>query len=209
MQLPANVLAIRDRYVAAFPVPHGEPGEAFEEQARRWSIRFAEQVAYDTGDGRWGMKRADPNRPISKDTIAFTDDGRLFIWDLLLGTGTGAPRLVDNPHSEELFGQVFVPVAARNHLGTASPTPVPPAPVPVPLPPADLGPVMTMLAAIQAQQQAAVENMAALARESEQRHAELLTLLQQLDAKELTVTLPDGVLRIGRNAVGVVDFPGN
>lgn len=143
MQLPDSVKAIRARYVAQYPVPQGEPGEAFEERARQWSIRFAEQVAFEQGP-LWGMKRADPNRPISKDTITFYADETLRIWDLLTGTGTGKPRLVDNPESEDITGQVFVAVTPTNHLGVAQPPVVqPPA-----LPPSDLGPVMDHLAMI-------------------------------------------------------------
>lgn len=132
MQLPDSVKNIRTRYVAAFPVPQGAPGEAFEDTARQWSIRFAEQVAYEQGPS-WGMKRADPNRPISKDTIAQSVDGHLLIWDLLTGTGTGSPRLNENPESEDITGQVFVPVTPTNHLGTPAP-----APQPTPAPSVDL-----------------------------------------------------------------------
>lgn len=137
MQLPASVKAIRAAYVSRFPVPQGAAGEAFEEVARQWSIRFAEQVAHDIPNQGWGMKRADAGRPISKDTIAQQHiSGRLVIWDLLLGTGTGTPTLVDEPHGEDVTGQVFVAVTPRNHLGT-TPAPVPPQPpAPSPQPPA-------------------------------------------------------------------------
>jgi hypothetical protein len=117
MQLPDSVKSVRARYIAAFPIPQGSPGEGFEETARQWSIKFAEQVAFERPGEGWGMKRADPGRPISKDTIARQMDGRLHIWDLLTGTGTGAPRLNDNPESEDVTGQTFVPVAPTNHLG--------------------------------------------------------------------------------------------
>lgn len=116
MQLPDSVKQIRARFIAAFPVPLGTPGEEFEERARQWSIKFAEQVAFDVPNQGWGMKRADPNRPISKDTISRLADGRLLIWDLLTGTGTGSPRPVDNPESEDITGQVFVQVTPTNHL---------------------------------------------------------------------------------------------
>ena len=116
MQLPDAVKQIRARFITAFPVPQGAPGEEFEERARQWTIRFAEQVAFDLPNQGWGMKRADPNRPISKDTISKLEGGRLLIWDLLTGTGTGMPRPVENPESEDITGQVFVDVQATNHL---------------------------------------------------------------------------------------------
>jgi hypothetical protein len=116
MQLPDAVKQVRTRFIAAFPVPQGAPGEEFEERARQWSIHFAEQVSFELPNQGWGMKRADPNRPISKDTIARQLDGRLLIWDLLTGTGTGSPRPVDNPESEDITGQVFVQVQPTNHL---------------------------------------------------------------------------------------------
>lgn len=157
MKLPDSVKAIRARYVVAFPIPTGAPGEQHEENVRQWSIRFAEQVAFEQGP-QWGMKRADPNRPISKDTIAL-NDGRLLIWDLLLGTGTGNPRLLDDPDSEELVGQVFVVVQPTNHLGTpeqppAQPPSPPPSQPPAPCPPVDLSGVLAGLAAVQAEQAA-------------------------------------------------------
>jgi hypothetical protein len=128
MQLPDAVKQVRSRYIAEFPVPQGAPGEEFEERARQWSIHFAEQVAFELPNQGWGMKRADPNRPISKDTIARQVDGRLLIWDLLTGTGTGSPRPVENPESEDITGQTFVPVQPTNHLRNVAPPPPPPPP---------------------------------------------------------------------------------
>lgn len=130
MLLPDAVKQVRARFIEAFPVPQGTPGEEFEERARQWTIKFAQQVAFDVPNQGWGMKRADPNRPISKDTIAKVDAGRLLIWDLLTGTGTGMPRPVDDPDSQDITGQLFVEVVATNHLkgivppqGTVPPEP--------------------------------------------------------------------------------------
>ncbi|MGE3955073.1 MAG: hypothetical protein AB7H96_00025 [Vicinamibacterales bacterium] len=125
MQLPDAVRECFTRYVTAFPVPQGSPGEAFEETARQWTIRFAEQVAFELPGQGWGMKRADPNRPISKDTITRLEGERMFIWDLLVGTGTGAPRATENPQGEEIHDQVFVPVTPTNHLLVPPPPPPP------------------------------------------------------------------------------------
>lgn len=137
MQLPDAVKQVRSRFMAAFPVPQGTPGEEFEERARQWTIKFAQQVAFDMPNQGWGMKRADPNRPISKDTIARLDAGRLLIWDLLTGTGTGMPRPVDDPESQDITGQLFVEVVATNHLKGIVPTQgvvPPPEPRPEPKP---------------------------------------------------------------------------
>lgn len=123
MKLPEQIKSIRTRYIQRFPVPQGEPGEAFEERARQWSIAFAEQVAFEQG-ALWGMKRADPNRPISKDTIAlYADDGIIRIWDLLIGTGTGRPRLAEDPDAQDLRDQVFVRVTPTNHLAADATAP--------------------------------------------------------------------------------------
>jgi hypothetical protein len=164
MQLPDAVKYLRGLYVARFPIPAGPPGEPHEENCRQWSIRFAEQVAYNFPGQGWGMKRAGPGRPISKDTIAQRIDGEhLRIWDLLTGTGTGDPRLNDNPESEELTGQTFVPVASTNHLKLQVPNPEPPT-TPTPPAPTDLSAILERLAAIetfQATQAKAVKQLSA------------------------------------------------
>ena len=125
--LPPEVKSIRSRYVAAFPVPQGDKGAAHEERCRQWSIRFAEQVAYEIPDQGYGVKRASPSRPISKDTLArWAPPGRLLMWDLLSGAGTGKPTLVTDPKSEDVTGQTFVAVTPTNHLGSVVDPPPPP-----------------------------------------------------------------------------------
>lgn len=158
MQLPESVKAIRSRYVAAFPVPQGEPGDAFEERARQWSIRFAEQVAFEIPDQGYGMKRADQGRPISKDTLArWAPPGALLIWDLLAGTGTGKPSLVQNPSSQDVTGQTFVAVTPTNHL-RAVPAPKPPDTPGTPQPPAvDLSDILKRLAKLEGPRQVAIK----------------------------------------------------
>lgn len=116
MKLPHVVKEIRSRYLARFAVPVGTP-ETIDVQARTWSLRFAQQVAFELPGQGWGMKRADPGRPIGKDTIA-NRTGGLKCWDLLMGTGTGAPVLVDDPESQDISDQVFVEVEPFNWLGT-------------------------------------------------------------------------------------------
>lgn len=161
MQLPDPVKAIRSRYVAKFPIPQGPAGDQHEENCRQWSIRFAEQVAYEQGPS-WGMKRADPGRPISKDTIAYSEEGPfsgapIRIWDLLTGTGTGNPRLNEDPQSEDITGQVFVPVTPTNHLGAPAPTPQP-----TPTPSVDLSAILQKFDTLAGQVDALVKIAASL-----------------------------------------------
>jgi hypothetical protein len=222
MQLPDSVKAIRSRYVAKFPVPQGNPSaegtDIVEDRVRQWSIGLAEQVAFELPNQGWGTKRADPGRPISKDGLALREDddrgGRLLIFDMVTGAGTGNGRLVENPESEDITGQVFVPVTPTDHLGVA---PVqPPKPGPQPLPPADLGPVMAKLQSIENTLEALMGQTTIFTQMADERQKQILGgqtqivgLLDALDKKEVHVTPPDGTLRIGGRAVGQVDFPGN
>jgi hypothetical protein len=120
MKLPDAVKAIRSRYVAKFAVPQTPGGgDAHEERCRQWSIRFAEQVAFDQPGQGWGVKKA--AGPISKDTIARQLDGKLIVWDLLVGTGTGTPVLNTDPDGEEVQGQTFVSVTPTNHVDGGAP----------------------------------------------------------------------------------------
>lgn len=215
MQLPDNVKAIRARYVARFPVPQGAPGDAFEEEARQWSIAFAEQVAFELNDPLWGMKRADPNRPISKDTIAYYGDDRLLIWDLLSGTGTGRPTLNADPESQDVTGQFFVRVTPTNHLG------IPPKPGPQPLPPADLGPVLASLekiagrvediaasvGRIEAAYQAHVEDFAAIGGKVDGVSGQASDLAAKIDALAAGgVHIPDADFLVSGRVVGKIKF---
>ena len=129
MRLPQPVLDLLRLYALRFPIPTGAPGDEHEANVRAWATRFAEQAAFTYGPV-WGMKRADPNRPISKDTITRQANGSLDCWDLLIGTGTGSPRLADDPAHHDINGQVFVPVTPTNHLGAVVPPPPDPGPVP-------------------------------------------------------------------------------
>jgi hypothetical protein len=157
MTLPVEVKMIRTRYLARFPVPQIQPGESitvFEARTRVWSVRFAEQVAYELPGQGWGVKRADPTRPISKDTIAQQQGAVLLAWDLLLGAGTGSPSLIPDPDSQDVTGQYYEVrpeyFSPRDHLSSGSP--VPPDP-PVP-PPLDLSEVLRRLDALTAQVEA-------------------------------------------------------
>lgn len=226
MQLPAEVKAVRSRYVAKFPIPQGAPGAEIEEQVRQWSIGLAEQVAFEVPGEGWGTKRADPNRPISKDGLARQDDedrgGRLWIWDMVTGAGTGLGRLVENPEAEDITGQVFVPVTPRDRLGAKPPVVTPPS-LP-PLPPADLGPAMAQLSAILSKidiaqgHVEAVEASVSAYGQSVERIGDLINALvgqQQAVVDRLSAleskpcSLPDGAIRLGGRKIGDVDFPGN
>jgi hypothetical protein len=130
--LTQDVKQIRDRFVQAFPVPQKQSGESsivWEERARQWTLKLIRQVAFSTGDARWGSKRAGPGRPLSKDAMAFNGPP-LVCYDMLVGTGTGTPKLATNPSPIAIPGQIFEPVLPANALAP----PVPPAP-PVPEPP--------------------------------------------------------------------------
>jgi hypothetical protein len=211
MKLPAEVIAIRNRYVSRFPVPQGPPGEAFEEQARQWSIRLAEQVAFEQGP-LWGMKRADAGRPISKDTIAFYADETIRIWDLLIGTGTGSPRLLADPDSEDLVGQLFVKVNATDHLGNA-PVPQPtPSPAPAPL---DLTPITDALKALASTQESVIDSVVLNGTVGGERHGIVVKAVQAvrdavdaqtvaIDALTAALKKPRG-LRIYGRTLGQLD----
>lgn len=168
MKIPADVKAIRARVIAAFGVPSGEPGDAYEERLRQWSIKFAEQVAFELPGQGYGVKRGDPNRPIGKDTLARQVDGRLIIWDLFTGSGTGRPSLNDDPDSEDITGQFFETrpeyFLPTNHLGVAPPAPAPP-PTPAPVPPAPVPPTPVGLSPVLARLDALGEGQQAIERE--------------------------------------------
>lgn len=132
MKLSADVKALRARYVSKYPVPQGSPGAAHEERCRQWSIRFAEQCAFSLPGQGYGMKRASPSRPISKDTLSQKTDVHFVAWDMLHGTGTGHPTVAPDPSSMDITGQTFVPVTPADHLGGAAPPVEPPTTPPTP-----------------------------------------------------------------------------
>jgi hypothetical protein len=130
MNLPADVHAVVKRFAITFPVPQGAPGTAHEQRCREWSIKVAQQVAHQFGT-TWGVKKASPTRPISKDSLAFNGDG-LHSWDLLKGAGSGTPELAANPQHHDISNQVFVVVTPLDHLGgQVGPDPIPVAPDPI------------------------------------------------------------------------------
>lgn len=124
-----------------------------DDDRRSLTQKIAEQVAYELGP-RWGQKRADPGRPLSKDTLAFNGDDQLHGWDLFNGTTREANQFPDEINPVEMKEQVFVPVTPTNHL-QAPPAPsapsVPAPQVPVPQPcqfkPCDCGPDLVAILA--------------------------------------------------------------
>lgn len=126
--LPANVRAVRDAYVAQFPVPSGGPNpadEAFENRCRAWVRGLAEQVRFSLNDAAWGCKNAGGGRPQSKDALAHQVGPTLYGYDLLFGVGTGSPSLVPSPSGEDITGQTFMAVQPVDHLGGSQPAPGP------------------------------------------------------------------------------------
>lgn len=117
MVLPSDVQAVIRRFAERFPIPQGQPGPAHEDRVREWTLSAIGQVVHELPGQGWGSKRASDGRPLSKDAIARWQDGRMVVWDLLIGSGTGTPRLAVDPHGEDVTGQVFVPVQAQNRLG--------------------------------------------------------------------------------------------
>lgn len=103
MQLPDNVKTIIGQMAAKYPLPIGE------DAIREWTIKVDEQVAYSVPNQGWGTKRADPGRPVSKDTISQKVSGKLYAWDLVSGAGTSNPTLVYNSATAmDITGQVFI-----------------------------------------------------------------------------------------------------
>lgn len=134
--LSSDVLNIRSAYVAAFPLWHGMPVDTpeqvalAEDRARQWVYGFQQQVAYSLPGQSYGSKRASATRPVTKDGLAQQTNGRLIVWDMLSGAGTGSPTLTENPSGEDITGQIFVPVAPANLLGLSQ---VPPGPTQPPV----------------------------------------------------------------------------
>lgn len=193
-QLPANVRAVRDAFVAKVPVPAGGPNPAdpaFEDRCRAWTRSLAEQIVFSTNDRSWGCKNAGGGRPQSKDAIAHQVGGNLFGFDLLFGVGTGSPSLVPSPSGEDITGQVFMPVEPVDHIGGA------PASGPAVTPPP--GDLAARVAALEAAVKAAdsqIENALRTA-------AEAVTTAQDAVRQAQAALAKMGTLR----AKGLIDVP--
>lgn len=142
MLMPTPLYHLLTRWAARFPVPQGEPGDAFEETCRQWTTRFIQQAAFQYPYEGYGAKRAGEGRPLSKDVIARFGPP-LIGWDVLVGAGTGAPVLIDGPKdSIDLTGQIYEPVQPQDYLRDFPPG-VDPGPEPGPPPGPDPEPPTT------------------------------------------------------------------
>jgi hypothetical protein len=93
------------------------------------TIQLAEQMAFEFPGQGWGAKTAGNGRPISKDCVAKVESltggtsivkGVCYDW-IKGGGGVQLP-----PLANDIAGQVFVPVAAVDHLAVSTPPPPPP-----------------------------------------------------------------------------------
>lgn len=96
---------------------HQNLARGTDAERRSLTMMMAEQVCYELGRD-WGTKRADKGRPLGKDSISYFKDNVLMNYDWQNGS-TRAPHSPPG-NMERLDGQVFVPVNAVDHLGTAT-----------------------------------------------------------------------------------------
>lgn len=129
MQLPSQVLATRDRYLAAFPLWVMPPGPEAEERGRQWTLGLIAQINFDHPALAYGSKQSSPTNPPSKDAVAqIQPSGALYSWDMLSGVGTGAPTSNPNPDHHDITGQVYIEIAAADVIGGEVPLPEPTPP---------------------------------------------------------------------------------
>ena len=202
-ELPANVRAVRDAFVAKVPVPAGGPNpadSAFEDRCRAWTRSLAQQIVFSTNDRSWGCKNAGGGRPQSKDALAHQVGGNLFGYDLLFGVGTGSPSLVPSPSGEDITGQVFMPVDPVDHLGGASASGPTSGPTsgPAVAPPAD-GDLAARVAALEA----AVKEADSKLRDAVRTATEAVTTAQDAVRQAQAAVAKMGTLR----AKGSIDVP--
>lgn len=152
MLMPDALFALVRAFAARYPVPTGLPGEAHEEACRAWTTQLCQQAAWSFPGARYGAKRADPGRPLSKDTLAQDRPDGLIGWDVLIGAGTGLPAVIGAPGpSLDLRGQAFVEVLGINWLDAPAPMPdPPPTPEPPPAPSCGCAEVAAQVAALTA-----------------------------------------------------------
>ena len=115
----------------------------------RLNEKFAQQVCHEFGPS-YGLKRADPGRPISSENLARQMGPTLIAW---AWENKHDGTVDDFPESEDITGQTFVPVQPVNHLNTPQehepdPGTPPPSPGTPSTPPAgvDIMPVLVALA---------------------------------------------------------------
>jgi len=129
MILPDRVFAI----VSAIHARNAALASGDDDQRRALQKMIVETVVNRFPGEGWGWKRADPGRPLSKDTIANNrmDPPHILAWDCF----DGSTRLPVQRDSILIDDQVFVDVVGFDHLGTGVPAPRPdPPPQPRPMP---------------------------------------------------------------------------
>lgn len=94
-----------------------------DDKKRAWTKLTAEQFCFLYGI-HWGTKKSGPYNPQSTDVIAYDDNGRLIGWDIINGNS----GLLQFNESEDMTGQIFIPVTGTNHLGEPNPGPEQPPP---------------------------------------------------------------------------------
>lgn len=123
-------------YAAANPLPQGDGSEAFLDRAYRklpdgWLAKLCQQLRFSLGEN-YGHKRRNSGASLSAGTFAVKDGDVMHCFDILIGAGTGTPRLDVNVDSQVVHWrsddpgvevQEFVSVLPVNHLAAAKPTP--------------------------------------------------------------------------------------
>lgn len=128
MILPDRVFAI----VTAIHAQNAALASGDDDQRRSLQKMIVETVVKRFPGEGWGWKRADPGRPLSKDTIAnnLLEPPHILAWDCF----DGSTRLPVQRDSIFIDDQVFVEVVGFDHLnGAQLPRPRPqPQPPPAP-----------------------------------------------------------------------------
>ena len=121
MKYPDRVQVIVNSLAAKHPnLVHGD-----DEARRTLTGYFAEQCRFELG-AAWGRKRYG-NGPVSADVVVYKDSTIFVGWDTQLAGGVIAqwPDSIDLSQDSQ---QIFVEVAAVDHLGSANPIPSPTPP---------------------------------------------------------------------------------
>lgn len=129
--MTADEKAIVSAYAAAHPPPQGDGSEGWLDRAYRnlpdgWMAKCAQQLRFSLGE-RYGHKRRNGSAPLSAGSFAVHEGDIMQVFDILIGVGTGAPRVDVGVESMAVHltgpeAQEFVPVTPVNHLVSAKPT---------------------------------------------------------------------------------------
>lgn len=179
MNIPADVHEKITEFNRRFPCE-----QLNEEEAKIWTHRLCEQMAFSFPEQGYGHKSAGDGRPHSKDCLARNKPGYYFIgWDLVVASGSGAAKL-NGPVNEsiDLTGQCFEVVIPRNHLGT-EPPPVDPPPIVPPPPLVDASAVLAALLTHDATMQASLARLLSLCAEIKVGVSVTPTAVEILDTK--------------------------